>query len=283
MSVIIGRALPDVRDGLKPAHRRVLYAMRQMGLASNRPYRKCAKVIGEVIGNYHPHGDAPAYDTLVRLAQDFNMRYRPGRRPGQLRLGRRRPARGLPLHGSASRGAGRRDDGGSRQGNRRLRPELRRDDRRTDGPADDLPEPAGQRLRGHRRRHGHEHPAAQHAGSHRRRDRPDRASRPAAGGSPQGRPQDDSRSRFPDRRLHRRAPGHLQRLHDRPRLDHAAREGDDRGVARRGTRSPSSSPRSHTRSTRSGCSRTSPSSSARRSSRASPISATNRTATACGS
>jgi DNA gyrase subunit A len=75
MSVIIGRALPDVRDGLKPAHRRVLYAMRQMGLASNRPYRKCAKIVGEVIGNYHPHGDAPAYDTLVRLAQDFNMRY----------------------------------------------------------------------------------------------------------------------------------------------------------------------------------------------------------------
>jgi DNA gyrase subunit A len=75
MSVIIGRALPDVRDGLKPAHRRVLYAMRQMGLASNRAYRKCAKVVGEVIGNYHPHGDVPAYDTLVRLAQDFNMRY----------------------------------------------------------------------------------------------------------------------------------------------------------------------------------------------------------------
>src|SRR5512144_2487705 len=75
MSVIIGRALPDVRDGLKPAHRRVLYAMRQMGLGSNRPYRKCAKIVGEVIGNYHPHGDVPAYDTLVRLAQDFNMRY----------------------------------------------------------------------------------------------------------------------------------------------------------------------------------------------------------------
>jgi len=75
MSVIIGRALPDVRDGLKPAHRRVLFAMRQMGLASNRAYRKCAKIVGEVIGNYHPHGDASAYDTLVRLAQDFNMRY----------------------------------------------------------------------------------------------------------------------------------------------------------------------------------------------------------------
>src|SRR6476660_2614570 len=75
MSVIIGRALPDVRDGLKPANRRVLFAMRQMGLGSNRPYRKCAKIVGEVIGNFHPHGDAPAYDTLVRLAQDFNMRY----------------------------------------------------------------------------------------------------------------------------------------------------------------------------------------------------------------
>ncbi|HUF46727.1 MAG TPA: DNA gyrase subunit A [Vicinamibacterales bacterium] len=75
MSVINGRALPDVRDGLKPANRRVLYAMRQMGLASNRAYRKCAKIVGEVIGNYHPHGDVPAYDTLVRLAQDFSMRY----------------------------------------------------------------------------------------------------------------------------------------------------------------------------------------------------------------
>jgi DNA gyrase subunit A len=75
MSVIIGRALPDVRDGLKPAHRRVLYGMRSMGLASNRGYRKCAKIVGEVMGNFHPHGDASIYDTLVRLAQDFNMRY----------------------------------------------------------------------------------------------------------------------------------------------------------------------------------------------------------------
>ena len=75
MSVIIGRALPDARDGLKPAHRRVLYGMRAMGLASNRAYRKCAKIVGEVMGNYHPHGDASIYDTLVRLAQEFNMRY----------------------------------------------------------------------------------------------------------------------------------------------------------------------------------------------------------------
>ena len=75
MSVIIGRALPDVRDGLKPAHRRVIYGMRTMGLASNRAYRKCAKIVGEVMGNFHPHGDSSIYDTLVRLAQHFNMRY----------------------------------------------------------------------------------------------------------------------------------------------------------------------------------------------------------------
>jgi DNA gyrase subunit A len=75
MSVIIGRALPDARDGLKPAHRRALYGMRLMGLGAIRPYRKCAKIVGEVMGNFHPHGDQSIYDTLVRLAQDFNMRY----------------------------------------------------------------------------------------------------------------------------------------------------------------------------------------------------------------
>jgi len=75
MSVIIGRALPDVRDGLKPVHRRILYGMYELGLTSTRPYRKCAKIVGEVLGKYHPHGDTPVYDALVRLAQDFNMRY----------------------------------------------------------------------------------------------------------------------------------------------------------------------------------------------------------------
>ena len=75
MSVIIGRALPDVRDGLKPVHRRILYGMYELGLTSTRAYRKCAKIVGEVLGKYHPHGDTPVYDALVRLAQDFNMRY----------------------------------------------------------------------------------------------------------------------------------------------------------------------------------------------------------------
>ncbi|MCX7818008.1 MAG: DNA gyrase subunit A [Kiritimatiellae bacterium] len=74
MSVIIGRALPDVRDGLKPGNRRILYAMRERGWTSNKPFVKCAKVVGEVIGNYHPHGDAAVYDTLVRMGQDFAMR-----------------------------------------------------------------------------------------------------------------------------------------------------------------------------------------------------------------
>src|SRR5271167_28169 len=75
MSVIIGRALPDVRDGLKPVHRRILFGMHEMGLTSTKPYRKCAKITGEVLGKFHPHGDAPVYDALVRMAQGFNLRY----------------------------------------------------------------------------------------------------------------------------------------------------------------------------------------------------------------
>lgn len=75
MSVIVGRALPDVRDGLKPVHRRVLYAMNDLGNAHNKPYKKSARIVGDVIGKYHPHGDMAVYDTMVRLAQDFSMRY----------------------------------------------------------------------------------------------------------------------------------------------------------------------------------------------------------------
>ncbi|MFN3384453.1 MAG: DNA gyrase subunit A [Archaeoglobaceae archaeon] len=75
MSVIVGRALPDVRDGLKPVQRRILYAMHEAGLQSNKPFRKCARIVGEVLGKYHPHGDAAVYDALIRLAQDFTMRY----------------------------------------------------------------------------------------------------------------------------------------------------------------------------------------------------------------
>jgi DNA gyrase subunit A len=75
MSVIVGRALPDARDGLKPVHRRILYAMHELGLTHDRPFRKCARVVGEVLGKYHPHGDTAVYDALVRMAQDFSMRH----------------------------------------------------------------------------------------------------------------------------------------------------------------------------------------------------------------
>src|SRR6056300_1224808 len=75
MSVIVGRALPDVRDGLKPVHRRVLFAMRELSNDWNKPYKKSARVVGDVIGKYHPHGDSAVYETIVRMAQDFSMRY----------------------------------------------------------------------------------------------------------------------------------------------------------------------------------------------------------------
>src|ERR671932_2107735 len=75
MSVIVSRALPDVRDGLKPSQRRILVAMHDLNLAPNRPHRKCAKIAGDTSGNYHPHGEAVIYPTLVRLAQDWNLRY----------------------------------------------------------------------------------------------------------------------------------------------------------------------------------------------------------------
>ena len=74
MSVIVSRALPDVRDGLKPVHRRILYSMKESGFEYNRPYRKSARIVGEVMGKYHPHGDSAIYDAMVRMAQDFSMR-----------------------------------------------------------------------------------------------------------------------------------------------------------------------------------------------------------------
>ena len=75
MSVIVGRALPDVRDGLKPVHRRILYSMHELGMTSDKPYRKSARIVGDVLGKYHPHGDTAVYDAMVRMAQDFSIRY----------------------------------------------------------------------------------------------------------------------------------------------------------------------------------------------------------------
>ena len=75
MSVIVSRALPDVRDGLKPVHRRVLFAMNEMGMFHNKPYKKSARIVGECLGKYHPHGDSAVYDTMVRMAQPWSLRY----------------------------------------------------------------------------------------------------------------------------------------------------------------------------------------------------------------
>ena len=93
MSVIVGRALPDVRDGLKPVHIRILYAMYDGGYRPDRGYFKCARVIGEVMGNYHPHGDSAIYDALVRHGPGLGHADAAGRRPGQLRLAGQRPGR----------------------------------------------------------------------------------------------------------------------------------------------------------------------------------------------
>jgi hypothetical protein len=101
MSVIVSRALPDVRDGLKPVQRRVLYGMNELGLAPGRAHRKSARIVGEVLGKYHPHGDSSVYQAMVRQAQDFSMRYAARGRPGQLRLRGRRRRRGHALHRGA--------------------------------------------------------------------------------------------------------------------------------------------------------------------------------------
>ena len=127
MSVIVGRALPDVRDGLKPVHRRILYAMYEEGLTSDKPFKKSATCVCDVLGKYHPHGDASVYDAMVRLAQDFSMRY-------------------MLVDGH-----------GHRQGYRRLGSQLRRKPEGASGTAFPVPKPLSQRLLGYCRRYDHEY------------------------------------------------------------------------------------------------------------------------------
>jgi DNA gyrase subunit A len=168
MSVIVGRALPDVRDGLKPVHRRILYAMYEDNLTSDRPYKKSATCVGDVLGRYHPHGDASVYDALVRLAQDFSMRYPLVDGHGNFgSVDGDPPAAYRYTEARMSKICGR-DAAGHRQGHRGLGSQLRRDPQGAPRAALPLPEPAGQRLERHRRRHGHQHPAAQPPRGHRR-------------------------------------------------------------------------------------------------------------------
>ena len=183
MSVIVSRALPDIRDGLKPVQRRILYAMHDMGLNPNSQYRKSARVVGEVLGKYHPHGDAPVYDALVRLVQSFSLRYPlvdgqgnfgsvDGDPPAAMRYTEARLTR--DRHRTARR---------HRQEHRRLRPQLRRERAAAVRPAGAHPEHAGQRRRRHRRRHGDEHPAAQPGRAVRRDRAADRQPRGDDGGA----------------------------------------------------------------------------------------------------
>ncbi len=129
MSVIVGRALPDVRDGLKPVHRKILYGMYDSGFRPDRGYVKCGRVVGDVMGNYHPHGDTAVYDALVRMAQTVVAALSDDRPAGQLRLARQRPGGGLPLHRMPAAAARDGDAARHRRRDRRLRPELRRQHR----------------------------------------------------------------------------------------------------------------------------------------------------------
>ncbi len=160
MSVIVQRALPDVRDGLKPVQRRILWAMHDANLRPDRPFVKCARVVGEVMANYHPHGDASIYDALVRMGQTFSLSAPLIDKHGNFGSPVR-PARGLALHRvpalTSRDGAARRD----RRRHRRLRAELRRFPQRAGRVAGPVPEPVGQRRAGDRGRDGHQHPAPQ--------------------------------------------------------------------------------------------------------------------------
>ena len=168
MSVIVARALPDVRDGLKPVHRRILFSAQESGFFYNRPYRKSARIVGDVIGKYHPHGDSSIYEALARMTQDWAMRL-----PlidGQGNFGSMDPDPAAAMRYTEARLA--------KSANFLMEDldkdtvdfaaELRRLGKRAVGPARALPQPAGQRRRRHRGRHGDQHPAAQSGRSDRR-------------------------------------------------------------------------------------------------------------------
>ena len=178
MSVIISRAIPDLRDGLKPVHRRILFAMHETNNVHDKPYRKSARPVGDVMGQYHPHGDSAIYDALVRMAQDFSMSLplldgqgnfgsMDGDNPAAMRYTEVRMA--APAQYML---ADIDKDTVDFQDN------LRRQAAGTDGPARPIPQHAGQRRGRHRGRHGHEHPAPQPRRGHRRLSGADPEPRP---------------------------------------------------------------------------------------------------------
>ena len=161
LSVITSRALPDVRDGLKPVQRRILYTMWQQNLTADAKHRKCAKVVGDVMGNYHPHGDSALYETLVRMAQPFSLRY-----PlvdGSGNFGSLDGDSAAAMRYTECRLARISDEllDRDRSGHGAVPAELRRHQDRAGRAAVAHPEPADQRRHRHRGRHGDQHPAAQ--------------------------------------------------------------------------------------------------------------------------
>ena len=169
MSVIVSRALPDVRDGLKPVHRRVLYSMYDSGFRPDRSHVKSSRVVGDVMGNYHPHGDTSIYDTLVRLAQPWSLRYPLVDGQGNFGSPGNDPAAAMRYTECRMTPLAMQMLAGHRRGHRRHRPNYDGKTTRADGAAGPDPEPAGQRRQRHRGRHGHQHPAAQPARGRRRR------------------------------------------------------------------------------------------------------------------
>ena len=214
MSVIIGRALPDVRDGFKPVHRRVLYTMHEMGLQHNKKYTKCAKIVGQAMGVFHPHGDAPIYDTLVRMAQPFSLRYPMVDGQGNFGSVDGDPPAAMRYTEAPHDARCRRDAGRHRAGDRRLHAELRRVDPRAPLPAHAHSQPHRQRIERHRCWHGDQHSAAQfdRGRQRRHRDGEQSARRPARSA------QACAGSRLPHRRIH------LRHAAASPRLTHRARQ-----------------------------------------------------------
>ena len=229
MSVIVSRALPDARDGLKPVHRRILFSMHENGHTPDKKYVKSARVVGDVMGKYHPHGDQAIYDALVRMAQDFSMRLPlidgqgnygsvDGDPPAAMRYTECRLAdSAMSLLADIDKDTV--DFQANYDGNEHEPVVL---------PAR-VPESSGQWRRRHRRRHGDQHPAAQSRRGDRRLRRADRQS----GARHRGADRHHPRSGFPDRRRHPRPSGHPRGLSHRPRLDRHARQGRDRDAARR--------------------------------------------------
>ena len=223
MSVIVSRALPDVRDGLKPVHRRMLYGMHDMGARPDRPHLKCARVTGDVMGRYHPHGDGAIYDALVRMAQPFSLRHPLVDGHGNFGSLDDGPAAARYTECRLSNIATHLLDGID-QDTVDFEDNYSGEYDGPDRPAGPLPQPAGQRQPGHRRGHGDQHPAAQPGRGHRRHHPPDRPSRrhPRRPDAVRQGP------RLPDRRLHPRPPGDHGRLPHRAGLDQDAGQGRDR-------------------------------------------------------